>query len=276
MRQQKSADFYMDNRFVPSEAHFRRRNPKIHFFLEPYLDAHPATPAIIVDTGAGYGIDLLTLDEHLPAGHHHLVGLEIAPAQVQAMKHEFHARGITNADFVVADGTLLPLLAQSIDIVISNQTIEHIGDQVGHLSECFRVLKRGGVLLVTTGNRFFPFQSANHTPLPFLPLLPWPLERKLIDIVYRRRPDFAQFYHHVYPLSVLRLEKLLKRCGFRPQYVTRRLLADRTLLMAEPAIGRNRLGGVAARLLPVGARLPFISFLIKLVFPYVAFLGVKP
>jgi SAM-dependent methyltransferase len=47
------------------------------------------------------------------------------------------------------DGTL-PLEAASVDAVLSTQVLEHVTDPGAYLAECFRVLRPGGRLLLTT------------------------------------------------------------------------------------------------------------------------------
>lgn len=61
----------------------------------------------------------------------------------------------------------LPLRAGSVDVVANLQVIEHLWDQPGFLAECHRVLRPGGVLLITTPNRL-TFSPGQDTPLnPF-------------------------------------------------------------------------------------------------------------
>jgi SAM-dependent methyltransferase len=68
-----------------------------------------------------------------------------------------------NLVFTLADGTKLPFEADSFDVVVSFHVIEHIEPEsvLNYLSEIKRVLRRGGVFLVSTPNsriRLLPFQ----------------------------------------------------------------------------------------------------------------------
>jgi len=229
----------------------------------------------MLDIGAGYGIDILTLIENSPVESSYYIALEIASSQVLSMKKEFRSRNITNVDFVVGDGTRLPLADDSIDIVISNQTIEHISAQENHLQESYRVLKKGGVLLITTGNRVFPFQGNNHTPLPFLPWLPWNFALRLLRLLYYIHPERINYYYHVYLLSTLYLEKLLKKCGFETDFVTLKLLADTQALLTELSVREKKSEQVIAKLIPPLLKIPLSKVLIKFSFPYTAFIGIN-
>jgi SAM-dependent methyltransferase len=58
--------------------------------------------------------------------------------------------GNPDADVVLnADGTV-PLPDASFDLVLSSQVLEHVGDPVLYLSECTRLLRPGGALVLTT------------------------------------------------------------------------------------------------------------------------------
>ena len=50
--------------------------------------------------------------------------------------------------------TTVPVAESSFDAVVSTQVLEHVGDPALYLSECFRVLKPGGRLLLSTHGVF--------------------------------------------------------------------------------------------------------------------------
>ncbi|MBS3157753.1 methyltransferase domain-containing protein [Candidatus Woesearchaeota archaeon] len=54
---------------------------------------------------------------------------------------------------VNADGCKLPFKTESFDGVLLAEVIEHVPDALGMLSECCRVLKKEGYLILTTPNR---------------------------------------------------------------------------------------------------------------------------
>lgn len=61
----------------------------------------------------------------------------------------------------------LPLADDSVDVVVNFQVIEHLWDQGQFVTECARVLRPGGLLLMSTPNRI-TFSPGRDTPLnPF-------------------------------------------------------------------------------------------------------------
>lgn len=55
----------------------------------------------------------------------------------------------SNADLHIKNGKI-PLEDKSVDIVISTQVLEHVENTGEYLNECYRVLKDGGKLLLST------------------------------------------------------------------------------------------------------------------------------
>ncbi len=61
----------------------------------------------------------------------------------------------------------LPLADGAVDVVVNFQVIEHLWDQGQFVAECLRVLRPGGVLLMSTPNRI-TFSPGRDTPInPF-------------------------------------------------------------------------------------------------------------
>lgn len=64
------------------------------------------------------------------------------------------------APVFAADACQLPLQAESFDVVVSSECIEHTRDPLRALREMCRVVRRPGVLVVTTPNRAWHFSVA--------------------------------------------------------------------------------------------------------------------
>jgi SAM-dependent methyltransferase len=59
---------------------------------------------------------------------------------------------------IIADATAIPIDAQTVDIVFSSQVIEHVPNPQAMVNECFRLLKPGGVLILT-GPFYWPLHE---------------------------------------------------------------------------------------------------------------------
>ena len=107
-------------------------------------------------SGEGYGADLIAEVAR------QVIGLdydESAVAHVRARYPRIDMRQGNLAE--------LPLPTASVDVVVNFQVIEHLWDQGQFVAECFRVLRPGGVLLISTPNRI-TFSPGRDTPVnPF-------------------------------------------------------------------------------------------------------------
>jgi SAM-dependent methyltransferase len=106
------------------------------------LDAHLGPPPVgitrtLLDLGIGAG----NMAHHL-AHYGQVVGIDSngRPLSVAGQ------RALTVAQ---ASGTGLPFADAQFDLVALLDTVEHIPNELGVLAECWRVLKPGGLLLVT-------------------------------------------------------------------------------------------------------------------------------
>lgn len=102
--------------------------------------------------GEGYGADLLA------RGAGRVVALDYDEYATS------HARS-AYPDVPVVRGNLvaLPLPDGSVDAVVSLQTIEHLWDQPTFVAECVRVLRPGGLLVLSTPNTLtFPPGNVYH------------------------------------------------------------------------------------------------------------------
>ena len=98
-----------------------------------------------VACGEGYGSALLA--RHAAS----VVGVDISQQAIDHAKGEYAA--LTNAEFICASCTMLPLENASVDVAVSFETLEHIAEQAPFLDELLRVLKPEGVLLLSCPNK---------------------------------------------------------------------------------------------------------------------------
>lgn len=108
--------------------------------------------------------------------------------------------------------------SEIFDIIFSNEVIEHVEDDLKTLEESFRVLKKGGKIIIFTPNSGWPFETHGvflrgkyyWGNIPFLPWMPMFIRKKLSPHVRNysngaikrvlRHSGFKIVYHmHVFP-----------------------------------------------------------------------------
>ncbi len=111
------------------------------------LDYIRFSPARILDLGAGTGFCQQSLASRFPEAEIHALDIALQMLK-QARKKISWLRRLKRRDyFVSADVNALPYADNSIDMIVSNLTLQWCPDLVAVFSECRRLLKPGGMLL---------------------------------------------------------------------------------------------------------------------------------
>lgn len=107
----------------------------------------------------------------------------------------FGQKSYPNIKFKYADAHKLPFKTGSFDLITCIETLEHLENPKGAISEMHRCLKKGGHLLIgqDTDNLLF----------------------KMIWIIWTKRQGKVWHNSHLHPYSPNRLGKLIQECGFR-------------------------------------------------------------
>ncbi len=142
-------------RFEPAEARGRIAYEHLHRYAL-CSDRVGGLRVLDVACGVGYGSNLLA---EVAA---EVVGLDIDSAVIRRASKKYRRE---NLKFVTGDCANMPFEAESFDVVVANEMIEHIEDQHGFLAEVKRVLKAGGTLLISTPNK--PIYNRYKSPNPF-------------------------------------------------------------------------------------------------------------
>ncbi|MGK7907425.1 MAG: methyltransferase domain-containing protein [Synechococcus sp.] len=102
----------------------------------------------LLDVGCGIGGSSLYLAERFGAK---ATGITLSPVQAQRAKERAMEQQLGDrTSFTVADALDMPFADNRFDLVWSLESGEHMPDKRQFLSECCRVLKPGGRLLVAT------------------------------------------------------------------------------------------------------------------------------
>ncbi|MHB1653967.1 MAG: methyltransferase domain-containing protein [Desulfitobacteriaceae bacterium] len=102
----------------------------------------------VLDLGCGRGAETLAAAKSvLPNGF--AWGLDLTPKMVDAAKRQAEMMGVHNVEFFMGSMVNIPLVAASLDAVISNCAINHVEDKLAVYREIYRVLKSGGRFVVS-------------------------------------------------------------------------------------------------------------------------------
>lgn len=135
-----------------------------------------------LDCGCGAGSYL----PHFAALGWQVSGLEFLPDKIAAAR----AAGLGQDKVVQGDLQALPFASESFDILLFNEVLEHVPSDEAALAEAHRVLKPGGLLVVFSPNRLYPFESHGvllkqqeqkvKVPVwtPFIPYIPLSVGRR--------------------------------------------------------------------------------------------------
>jgi SAM-dependent methyltransferase len=117
----------------------------------------------------------------LSAGAHEVLGIDPDAERIELAKER-----LPLVSFQVAVTEELPFPDDYFDGVWMNEVFEHVADEERSLAELRRVIRPGGILVILTPNRWFPFEghmiqigdySFDH-PSPVVPWLPVALSRR--------------------------------------------------------------------------------------------------
>jgi SAM-dependent methyltransferase len=138
---------------LAEENYWFRRHEVVYERLAPRCAGRDVLEA---GCGEGYGADLI-------AGvARRVIGLDYDESAVAHVRARY-----PRVEMMHGNLAELPLPDGAVDIVVNFQVIEHLWDQAQFVAECFRVLRPGGALLMSTPNRI-TFSPGRDTPInPF-------------------------------------------------------------------------------------------------------------
>ncbi len=132
-----------------------------------------------IASGSGYGTHLLSQTAKK------VYGVDISDISIQYAQQTY---GAENIEYLVGDGEKIPLPDNSVEIVTSFETIEHIPNYRQFMKEVSRVLKDDGLFVLSTPNDV-EFAEGNHFHLhefEYKELL------KLIDVHFKHTKSYFQ------------------------------------------------------------------------------------
>jgi ubiquinone/menaquinone biosynthesis C-methylase UbiE len=101
-------------------------------------------PTLALDIATGGGHTALTFAPHVGR----VIATDLAPAMLAAARGNLAQQGVANAAYAAADGERLPFADARFDLVTCRIAPHHFPDPFRFVTECARVLKPGGALLI--------------------------------------------------------------------------------------------------------------------------------
>jgi len=110
--------------------------------------AHASKGEVCVDLGSGKGSDVLRLAEEVGAGGK-VYGLDVSDGMLKKARKQAEKLGMQNVEFVKSELEELKLESGTVNLVISNCTINHASDKYRVWCEIERILKNSGRFVVS-------------------------------------------------------------------------------------------------------------------------------
>tara|TARA_B100000029_G_scaffold317350_1_gene309814 strand:+ start:1160 stop:1924 length:765 start_codon:yes stop_codon:yes gene_type:complete len=132
---------------------YNNRNEEINFILlSKYLNQLKSIDELtLLDSGCGPGKKIIKIKDRFPNFRKYIGIDNYAPSIKRCIK-----LNEPNIEFILGDCLDMPIESKTIDIVISNQVIEHISKYHIYINEIKRVLVKDGLLVISTPNIHCP------------------------------------------------------------------------------------------------------------------------
>jgi len=208
----QSADLhYSGERIIPGEVpiDLELRHRRRYEFAALYAEERK-----VLDVGCGEGYGSAMLTERAQ----HVIGIDKSE---EAIAHAAAKYAQRNVEFRCACAEQLPFPDASFDVVVCLELIEHAKDHIAVMEEIRRVLKPGGVLILSTPNRRV-VSPGSPTPLSEFHIREFHVRETLrlcrgyfpeVELFTQRNP-FAKsrrIIRWAMALDFLRLRKLFRR-----------------------------------------------------------------
>jgi ubiquinone/menaquinone biosynthesis C-methylase UbiE len=144
---QKSSDGKYLERLIPTNIPFYRKNLFLEHFLRYRFASEFVKNKTVLDVACGTGFGSYFL---IKSGAKKIFAIDNDAQTIGYAKSTYADK---NIDYLLADAQKIPLKNNSVDVVVSFETIEHVKEPELFLNEIQRILKPNGLLILSTPNR---------------------------------------------------------------------------------------------------------------------------
>ncbi len=123
-----------------------RLERRTHEVIQAIHQLHPQNIKSILDVGTAEGLMLSSIKKKFPQAE--CIGLEYSRELINMNQDK-------NIKIIQGDAQNLPFKDNSFDIAIATALIEHLSEPFKMLTETYRVLKKDGLVIITTPDPFF-------------------------------------------------------------------------------------------------------------------------
>jgi len=127
-------------------SHIYRLKRRTFEVLKGIETLHPEIPQSILDIGTADGLMLSNLKDAFPNAT--CVGIEYARDLMACCESKI-------IHLIQGDAVVLPIKDNVFDVVIATAIIEHVSEPIQLVREAFRVLRKNGILIMTTPHPFW-------------------------------------------------------------------------------------------------------------------------
>jgi arsenite methyltransferase len=139
--------FIDDDNFINSFDEAPLWSAAFGLMLLKHLDFN--NEGVIIDIGSGTGFPLLEIAARL-GNNSKLYGIDPWKNANQRARQKIKNYGLSNVQIIETGAEQIPLDKETVDLIVSNLGINNFSDPASVFIECFRLLKKGGRIAITT------------------------------------------------------------------------------------------------------------------------------